>query len=172
VSPLGWFHFITAIAAILVGAGVMLFTRKGTRLHRQVGWAYVVCMLALNGSALMIYRLFGTFGPFHVLALVSLASVVAATLAAIAARRSRLARDKAARAKWVSVHYRTMSWSYIGLIAAALSETATRLPATRPAPGQGLAFGLAVGAATLLVVAIGAWMVRRNLEPSLQPFKA
>jgi uncharacterized membrane protein len=172
VSNLGWFHLATAIVSIITGAYVLLATRKGTRLHRQAGWVYVVAMLALNGTAMMIYHLFGRFGPFHVFALISLASVTSAIIAALMARRSRLAKDMKRRETWLTTHYHSTSWSYVGLIAALVSEAATRLPAFRPGPGQGRVFGIAVGVATLTVFGIGAWIILRRVAPSLKPFRA
>jgi len=170
MSTIGWFHLAAAILSIVSGAFVLLYTKKGTRFHRQAGWVFVVSMLLANGTALSIYRLFHGFGPFHVFAIVSLASLTAATLAAITARKARVAKDRAKREKFVAVHYRSMSYTYAGLMAAFVSEVATRLPATRPAPGQGLAFGLAVGAATFGVMAVGAWLVHARAAKSLAPF--
>ena len=162
MTLLGQVHFASAIASLALGAAVLLMSPKGTRRHRQVGWTYAVAMLVLNVTALMIYRLFGGFGPFHVAAIVSLAGLVAGITAAIKARSSRLDRDLAKRARWVERHYYWMTWSYVGLWAAAVSEVATRLPVFRPAPGAGLTFGIAVAAATLLVVGIGSRLIRSS----------
>jgi hypothetical protein len=61
-----------------------------------------------------------------------------------------------------------MTWSYVGLWAAAVSEVATRLPAFRPSPGQGMAvFGIVVGVVTLLVVAVGARLIRTRVRGAL-----
>jgi uncharacterized membrane protein len=167
----GWTHMIAAVAALVAGAAVLL-TRKGTRRHRQLGWVYVVSMLLLNGTALLIYRLFGRFGPFHVGAVFSFVTVVAGTLAAIGARRARGRRDAVERARALRRHYQWMTWSYVGLAAAAVSETATRVPALRPRPDQVLAFGVTVAVATLLVVMVGARLIRRHRSELLAPYRA
>ena len=167
---LGWTHTIAALAALVAGAAVLL-TRKGTRRHRQIGWAYVVSMLLLNGTALLIYRLFGRFGPFHAGAIFSFVTVVAGTAAALGARRARTRRDVVARARAIERHYQWMTWSYVGLCAAGVSEIATRLPALRPRPGQGLAFGITVAVATLLVLAVGAQLIRRRRSALLAPYR-
>jgi uncharacterized membrane protein len=65
MSTLGWFHTAAAVAALVAGA-VVLLRGKGTRSHRRLGWTYVVAMIALNVTALAIYRLTGSFGPFHI----------------------------------------------------------------------------------------------------------
>jgi uncharacterized membrane protein len=93
--------------------------RKGTRLHVQVGIGYVVSMLVMNVTALGIYRLTGNVNPFHVGALFSLATVVAGWVPAI--RRKP-------RGNWMQMHFAFMSWSYVGLVAAAVAEAGTRVP--------------------------------------------
>jgi hypothetical protein len=65
-----------------------------------------------------------------------------------------------------------MTWSYVGLAAAAVSETATRVPALRPRPGQGMmVFGITVAVATLLVVVAGARLIRRRRSALLAPYR-
>ena len=167
---LGWIHTIAALTALVTGAAVLLI-RKGTRRHRQIGWAYVVSMLLLNGTALLIYRLFGRFGPFHVGAIFSFVTVAAGTAAALAARRARARRNPVERARALERHYQWMTWSYVGLAAAAVSEIATRMPALRPRPGQGLAFGITVAVATLLVIGVGAQLIRRRRSALLAPYR-
>ena len=164
---LGQIHFSAAIASLALGAAVLLTSPKGTRRHRQIGWMYAASMLTLNVTALMIYRLFGRFGPFHVFAIISLASLVFGVASAMRAKSSRLERDLVTRGRLVARHYHSMTWSYVGLWAAAVSETATRIPAFRPGPGQGLAFGLTVGVATMAVVAVGARLIRAQVRSQM-----
>ena len=171
MNLIGLTHTATALAALASGAAVLL-ARKGTTRHRQLGWLYAASMLALNVTALFIFRLFGGIGPFHVAAVASLVTVVFGTIAAVRARRFRLARDGVARARAVELHYAWMTWSYVGLLAAAVSEIATRVPALRPGPGQGLAFGLTVVVATLLVVGAGARLIRGRRAALLAPYRA
>jgi uncharacterized membrane protein len=153
MSALGWFHTACALIALGSGAAVLL-RRKGTRIHRRIGWVYVAGMLLMNGTALMIYRLFDGFGPFHAGAIFSLVTVVAGIVPAVRRRP----------ANWVEHHYWWMTWSYVGLCAAAASEVATRVPAFR------FWWGVLVG--TLVVLGIGAILIRRNAGPVLTPFRA
>ncbi|MGI8843529.1 MAG: DUF2306 domain-containing protein [Gemmatimonadaceae bacterium] len=95
MSPLGWFHTATAVAALASGAAVLI-RRKGTRWHRRAGWTYVVSMILLNVTALMIYRLFGYFGPFHYAAVASLVTVLAGTVIVVRRRP---------RGKWIEAHF-------------------------------------------------------------------
>jgi uncharacterized membrane protein len=171
MNILGLLHTGTAIVALIAGAATLL-TRKGTRRHRQIGWLYVASMILLNTSALFIYRLFGGFGPFHVGAIFSLVTVTVGVAAAVGARRHRMARDPVGRARRVEQHYFWMSFSYVGLLAAAVAETVTRLPALRPAPEQGAAFGLAVALSSLVVILVGAASIRRRRTRTLYPFRA
>lgn len=138
------FHLIAACTALLTGLGVLL-TRKGTRLHKQMGYAYFFNMVGLNISALFIYRLTGHFGPFHGAALASLLTLTAGYVPAYLRLPQR---------RWLELHYEFMNWSYVGLVAAGVSEAATRLPS---AP-----FWPAVFAGTLVVFLIGARLIGRG----------
>jgi uncharacterized membrane protein len=154
MNLLGQLHVGTAIVALASGAWV-LRQRKGTRQHRRVGWVYAIAMFALNVSALLIYRLTGTFGPFHVAALISLGTVMAGIVAA--RRRKRGNRD------WLRKHYAFMTWSYVGLVAAAVAEIATRAPAIQAiAGGPTPAFWVTVALVSLAVFIFGGAMIRRR----------
>lgn len=170
MTLLGWTHTVAALTALAAGAAVLL-SAKGTTRHRQLGWLYAASMLLLNASALFIFRLLGRVGPFHAAAVVSLVTVLFGVAAARRARRHRRAKHSVERARALKYHYAWMTWSYVGLLAAAVSEVATRVPALRPRPGQGLAFGVTVAAATLMVVAVGARLIRRRRAALLAPYQ-
>ena len=138
---LSGFHLVTAISALIFGVCVFL-TRKGTRLHKQFGYAYFFNMLGLNISALFIYRLTGHFGPFHGAALASLLTLMAGFSAAYL---------RLPDGRWLELHYEFMNWSYVGLVAAGVSEAATRLPS---AP-----FWPTVFAGTVVVFLIGGALI-------------
>jgi uncharacterized membrane protein len=114
-SSMGAAHVSSAVAALLLGA-VVLGTSKGTALHRTIGAGYAAAMVILNVSALAIYRLTGHFEPFHALALLSLATILRGLVPAL--RRPP---------GWLMTHYRSMAWSYVGLLAAACGEVVVRL---------------------------------------------
>lgn len=152
MTPLGWIHTAAAVASLGLGAAVLL-RGKGTRRHRRLGWTYVVAMLLLNATALAIYRLTGSFGPFHIAAVLSLASVTVGVIPAV--RRTPAVT-------WVEHHYWWMTYSYLGLIAAAVAEVTTRLP--------GINFWWTVVLASLAVFAIGAPIIRRRATITLAPF--
>lgn len=67
----GWIHLIASMVALIAGSMVLLL-KKGTPLHKQIGYVYVVSMGILIATAFMIYRLFGGWGIFRYMTLVSL----------------------------------------------------------------------------------------------------
>lgn len=140
-GSLGALHTGTAAVSLLAGA-VILGMRKGTPLHRKLGYTYVACMIGLNLSAIPIQRLYGGFGPFHIFILISLPTVLAALYYPLFAR---------AKANWMQKHMEFMYWSYVGLIAAFVNEVIVRLPlllADHPA-------GVVVAGGNLSVYVIG-----------------
>jgi len=137
-------HIGTAVSALIFGLCVFL-ARKGTRLHKQFGYAYFFNMLGLNISALFIYRLTGDFGPFHGAALASLLTLIAGFIPAY---------FRLPQGRWLELHYEFMNWSYVGLVAAGVSEVTTRLPS---AP-----FWPAVFAGTLVAFLIGGILIARG----------
>jgi len=149
LSSLGAAHLAAACVALLPRL-VVLLERKGTPAHRSFGATYVAAMIALNVTALGIYRLTGQFGPFHVLALISLAAVARGTLAVL--RRSP---------GWLVRHYYNMAGSYLGLLAAACAEVVARVPPMRGLivnGTRGVALGVAIA---VLFVAIGLFVLPR-----------
>jgi uncharacterized membrane protein len=114
---IGQAHLAFAIIALLAGAWV-ISTRKATRLHRLVGYTYVIAMLMLNGTALLKYDLTGAPNMFHFFAIGSLLTITAAYIA-IRIRGGR--RTAAAKA-----HGELMIWSYFGLVMALIAEIVTR----------------------------------------------
>ena len=40
-SNIGWFHFITAVLAMLTGT-IVLLNKKGTLFHKRIGYMYVI----------------------------------------------------------------------------------------------------------------------------------
>lgn len=93
-------HVLAAVAAFLLGCA-MFMTRKGARLHRIAGWAWVVLMLTVAGSSLFLTGLNG-----NVYSLIHLLSgwVLVATPAAVYAARRHKAR----------IHARAMTGLFLG----------------------------------------------------------
>src|SRR3954465_54258 len=118
---MGLLHAICGVVALVAGA-VIFLSPKGTSSHIRVGWIYVASMLALNASALSIYRLTGRWNVFPVLAVASLVMIAGGLLQA---------RYRATRPNWLWRHYHYMAWSYVGLLAATSNEAFVRIPALK-----------------------------------------
>lgn len=149
MSPLGIVHTIFAAAALLCGL-LVLVTDKGTASHRRLGWAYVAAMVGMLATSFGLYRLFGRFGIFHAFSIWAAVTLLMGVLPAV---------GKRGRA-WVDRHYYWMTYSYVGLLAAAASEAATRLP--------GVPFGPAVAVATGTVLLLGAMVVHTRGQRTLR----
>ncbi|MEQ9308523.1 MAG: DUF2306 domain-containing protein [Balneolaceae bacterium] len=150
---LGLIHFISALAAMLVGM-IVLLKKKGTKTHKQLGYLYAVSMLILNITALMIYKLFGYFGPFHIAAVISLATLMGGIIPAYLKKPEKT---------WLEFHYEFMNWSIIGLYAAFWSETFSRF-------FRFAGFWVLVATATALTVAIGVYLLKSKKKKILEKF--
>ena len=96
-------HAFPALLCLVLGA-VQLALRKGTQLHRIIGWAWVALMALVAASSLFIHTLC-TFGPFsitHLLAIFTLA------ILPLAVHRARTHRIKG--------HARAMKLLYLGAL--------------------------------------------------------
>lgn len=138
-SPLGLLHLVSACLAILVGS-YMLWKRKGTKMHKKIGYVYVALMVLVNGSAFGLYGLFGTFGVFHFLALVSLSCICIGLIPKLLKWKNGL-----------TLHISWMYFSVIGLYAAFFGELSVRVPIIQTIEG----FWMILAGASMLTVAIG-----------------
>jgi uncharacterized membrane protein len=142
-GSVGYVHTSAAMAALLFGAFVFPMV-KGTSLHKVLGYLYAAALLVTNVTAFGLYHLTGHFGLFHVAAIVSFLTLIAALVPVITRRPKK---------SWLSLHYKYTSWSYTGLLAAAVSEAAVRLP---HAP-----FWPAVAFGSALFFGTGGWLITR-----------
>ena len=154
LTTLGWLHLGFAAFGLVAGA-VQLLRRKGDRIHRALGYAYVFAMIISNATALMLYRFTGTFNVFHAGAIVNFACIIAGMIPAL---RTPRAPD------WLAKHYRWMSASYIGLAAAASTEFSVRV---LPLGSRG-AVWLVAAIAIAIVSAVGSILIRRSRPPQLR----
>jgi len=110
-------------------------------------------MLGMNGTALMIYRLFEGWGPFHYSAVLSLTGLTIGMAPLWLGYR---------RGRGLRLHAIFMGWSYVGLLAAAFSEFISRLP--------GVDFFWSVTLASIGVVVVGGVIVHTRVPKALQRF--
>ncbi|MCX7567583.1 DUF2306 domain-containing protein [Sulfitobacter sp. F26169L] len=83
-------HTIMALAAVILTLCIFSL-RKGSPLHRVLGWAWVVMMATVALSSFWIneVRLIGPFSPIHILSLFTLWALISG----VAAARSRRVKD-------------------------------------------------------------------------------
>jgi uncharacterized membrane protein len=117
-SNTGLIHLISGIVALIFGGAVLLM-KKGTQIHRKVGYVYVFSMAILLISSFLIYRLFGRFGVFHVFSLISTFSLLLGMLPMF--KKVRTPKD-------YETHFKRMYWSVAGLYAAFAAESFVRIP--------------------------------------------
>jgi uncharacterized membrane protein len=141
---IGGLHLISSIVSLATGS-LVLGMKKGTEIHRKVGYAYAASMVLVVATAFMIYRLFGGFGVFHIAAIVSGLTLAGGMIPVI------LRRPK----DWLSLHFSFMYWSVLGLYAAFVSEVLVRVPES---PFFGMV-GFGTGAVMLIG---GGWFYYRK----------
>ncbi len=144
-SNIGMFHLIMSLLALLTGT-VVLLNKKGTLMHKRIGYVYVVSMLLLNLSSFFIIS-FGGFSIFHFFAIISLLTVIAGMIPTIKKKKN-----------WFGYHFYFMSWSVVGLYAALWSEIGTRFTNSMKD------FWWVVAIATFATVAIGARIINKEAK--------
>ena len=80
IIPLGWFHTVMGVIALLSGA-FTLARFKEILLQKRSGQLYLVSTLITAVTALAIYQ-HGAFGPAHGLAVMTLLALAVGTIAA------------------------------------------------------------------------------------------
>lgn len=160
-SVAGGVHLAAAVLAMISGTWVLL-RPKGTRRHRQMGYVYLVAMMVMNGTAFLIYHLFGRFGIFHWLAIVSMLTLLLGMYPVIT-KKSR---------NYILTHFNFMYWSVIGLYAAFMAETFVRLPkiVLTPTGEPMVVFYKMVGWAVAVVMFLGTSFYIKNRSKWAEEF--
>ena len=148
LTTMGWFHLAFAAFGLVTGA-IQFLRRKGGRQHRAMGYAYVYGMIIANATALTMYRFTGSFNVFHAGAIVNFVCIIAAMIPVL---RTPRAPD------WMAWHYRWMSSSYIGLVAAAATELSVRALAINSRETA----WIVAGVVTVVVAVAGGVLIRAN----------
>ncbi len=155
-SAIGLVHTLAAVLSLLVGLSIFLRPKAG-RLHRTLGYVYSAAMLTMIVTAFSMYQLTGSVNLLHIFALISSIQLSRGLYHAIARKP---------KGGWLVIHYDWMSGSYIGLCAAFVAETSTRVVMPYLREHHGVEsfgwFWVIVGVATFVVVAVGQSLMRRN----------
>jgi uncharacterized membrane protein len=88
--PLGWFHTVIGIIA-LVSGGITLAKFKEISPGNRSGQIYLAATLVTAGTALAIFQ-HGEFGPGHALAVMTLAALAVGTVGATTTLFGKLSR--------------------------------------------------------------------------------
>lgn len=161
MTPIGTVHLTFSLLAIVLGA-VTLLMPKGHRWHRTWGHGYVWSMAGVVATSFAMDGLTGSITPFHFAAAVAGLTILAG-MWSVLARRPR---------DWISAHATWMAWSYVGLMAAFVAESLTRLVMPALAgelAGHALwpAFWILVAVGSFATAAAGAWLIRKWLRPAI-----
>ena len=150
----GEIHTVLAISGIVIGLTQFL-RPKGGPLHRARGYAFVYAMLVADGAALLIFQFTGKFNVLHAGAMANLVCIVAAIVPVLRTPRP---------ANWKMRHYYWISWSYVGLLSAAVTELVVRAGhlATREQAWT------ATAATSALVTVIGYVLIVRSRPQSIE----
>ena len=79
--PLGWFHTVMGVIALVTGA-TTLYAHREISLRTRSGQIYLLTTLVTAATALAIYQR-GVFGPAHVLAVAALGALGIGALAEV-----------------------------------------------------------------------------------------
>ncbi len=130
-------HVMAAVIAFVLG-GLVLFRRKGDRLHRIGGriWVGVMLVVAISSFFIHSIRLWGPWSPIHILSILSLYSLYRGV--------------EMARRKNIVSHQRFMKSTYLGALV--IAGLFTFMPGRMmhevffegPRPIEGIALALAI----------------------------
>ena len=143
----GAVHTVLAMLGIVVGLIQFLRPKRGPT-HRARGYAFVYPMLVADGTAMLIFQFTGRFNILHAGAVANLVCIILAIIPVLRTPRP---------SNWKNQHYYWMSWSYVGLLAAAATELVVRTSylATRAQAW------MVTAAVSVLVTAIGYVIINR-----------
>jgi uncharacterized membrane protein len=146
----GAIHTGLALLGIAVGL-VQLVRPKGGSIHRALGYAFVYAMLIADGTAMLVFQFTGRSNTLHIGAIANMLCIILAIVPMLRSPRP---------SNWKNQHYYWMSWSYVGLLAAAATELVVRNShlATREQ-------AWAVTAATSVVVTVIGYVLINRYRP-------
>lgn len=163
MSAVGTVHLVFSLLAIALGALVLMLP-KGTRWHRTWGHGYAWAMAGVVVTSFSMYHLTGGVTPFHLAAFVGGATLAGGMWTVLRRRPKK---------HWIEAHATWMAWSYVGLMAAFVAESATRfaMPALEDVLERHAlwpAFWTLVAVGSFSAGGIGAWLIRRRLPDAIR----
>jgi len=144
-------HALAAVLAFVLG-GMILFRRKGDRLHRLGGriWVGLMVVVCLSSFFIHTIRMLGPWSPIHLLSIGTLGALVWGV--------------GLARARRIAEHRRTMQATYLGalVLAGFFTFMPGRIMFAVFFGGPQPMAGAAVAAAVVTAGAALAWVGRRT----------
>ena len=160
LGPLVMVHFITACLAIMLGAAIFLI-RKGTKLHRSLGAAYIAMMFVTVVSVIpveaTVMPFFGTrFGFYHVFVVIGFISLAFGIRAVL---KWRSTRDP----EWLRAHQIHLAYSYAGLLMAGFSQMATNPRWLMVHVDSMTQFWVIFAAVNMAIYAVAMWLIQTRI---------
>jgi uncharacterized membrane protein len=144
------------VCALLTGI-VIFFRPKATPFHRALGYFYSISMTVMLVTAFLTHHLTKSFNFLHIFAIASSTQLTLGFWAALRRRRG-----------WLAKHYHWMCYSYIGLCAAFVAETAIRIGMPYLVAHYQIRsmawFWIVVGICSFGVFYVGTWLMERNKQ--------
>jgi uncharacterized membrane protein len=153
-SITGLIHTLSAFCAMLTG--IVIFVRpKGAFFHRTLGYVYSISMVLMLGTAFFIFHLTKSFNFLHIFPIASCPPLILGFLAAFTRQPG-----------WLPRHYHWMCYSYMGLCAAFVAETTTRIVMPYLASHYQIRsmawFWIIIGVCSVGVFYAGTWLMEQN----------
>lgn len=140
----GGIHFITSVIGLLTGAYI-LFAKKGTALHKKLGYVFAVSLVVVNISALFIYDFNdGAFSVFHALVPVSLFFLIFGMVPFMGKKTPRTLKN----------HIIGMNGAAIGLWAAGATEYFIRELSSGLSQNESMAYSFAISVPFAILITI------------------
>jgi uncharacterized membrane protein len=158
----GLTHLIAAVCSLFSGTAVLTL-RKGSSLHKKIGYVYAISMIVTLITAFMIYRLWGGWGIFHYAAVVSSATLLGGMIPVITKHPAN---------SYLTLHFSFMYWSVMGLYGAFFAEMMTRIPPLILSDGATISIFLnTTGVTVAIVMAIGGFYFYKHKDRWAEQFQ-
>lgn len=158
-SPIGAIHVICSVLGLITGAYILL-AKKGTTLHKQIGYVFAAALLTANFSALFIYDFnAGSISVFHYLIPVSLFFLGYGMY-------PMLRKDR--KKKWLNQHIIGMNGAALGLWAAGATEYFVRELAVGLTKNQLILYSFLISLPFAIMITVSITYHIRQMQPKMK----
>ncbi|MTI38594.1 DUF2306 domain-containing protein [Fulvivirga lutimaris] len=154
-SAVGGIHFFSAILGMTTGLFIFI-TKKGTQVHKRVGYVFIISLLTVNISSMFIYDFNnGSISVFHFLIPVSLLFLLYGTLPMFI---KSLSKNK------INKHIIGMNGAAIGLWAAGATEYFVRELSAGLNRGELILYSFLISVPFAILITVSITYHLRNLK--------